>query len=82
VLKPSGRFIFVEHGRADDPNVVRWQERIEPLWKRIGGGCHLSRPVGRLIEAAGLRIEELETGHAMRGPRIATFMYHGTAVPA
>ena len=82
VLKADGRFIFVEHGRADDPKLVRWQERIEPFWKRIGGGCHLSRPVDRLIEAAGLRIEHLETGHAMRGPRIATYMYHGSAVPA
>jgi len=81
VLAPSGRFIFVEHGRADEPGLVRWQERIEPIWKRIGGGCHLSRPVARLIDAAGLRIEQIETGHVMRGPRIATYMYHGTAVP-
>jgi SAM-dependent methyltransferase len=78
VLAPEGRFIFVEHGRAPDPAVVRWQERIEPLWKRIGGGCHLSRPIPRLIEDAGFVLERLDTGH-VPGPRIATFMYHGEA---
>jgi hypothetical protein len=46
----------------------------------LAGGCHLNRPIGRLIEAAGLRLAELETGHLIRGPRIATFHYRGRAV--
>jgi ubiquinone/menaquinone biosynthesis C-methylase UbiE len=79
VLTPDGRLIFIEHGRAPDPRVARWQERIEPLWKKIGGGCHLSRPVSQLIEDAGFQITELQTGH-VPGPKVASFMYHGIAV--
>lgn len=79
VLTPRGRLIFIEHGKAPDPSIARWQARIEPLWKKIGGGCHLSRPMGRLIEDAGFRITELDTGH-VPGPKIASYMYHGTAV--
>ncbi|NJN50956.1 MAG: class I SAM-dependent methyltransferase [Gammaproteobacteria bacterium] len=80
VLTPDGKLIFIEHGRAPDPGVVRWQERIEPLWKKIGGGCHLARPISRLIEDAGFGIASLETGH-VPGPKVASFMYHGVAVP-
>lgn len=80
VLAPDGRFIFIEHGRAPDPRTARWQSRIEPVWKQIGGGCHLSRPIDQLIEGAGFRIEHLETGH-VPGPKVASFMYHGVAVP-
>ncbi len=80
VLAPTGRFIFIEHGRAPDPRVARWQDRIEPLWKKIGGGCHLSRPINRLIEDAGFEIRGLETGH-VPGSKVASFMYHGVAIP-
>ena len=80
VLKPSGRLLFVEHGLAPDPNVVLWQDRLTPLWKRIGGGCHLNRAVSSLIELAGFRFDRLETGY-MRGPKPLTFMYEGSARP-
>src|SRR3546814_12680123 len=63
VLKPAGRLLFVEHGLSPDDGVRRWQERLTPLWKRIGGGCHLSRGIAGLIEAAGYRVEWLETGY-------------------
>jgi ubiquinone/menaquinone biosynthesis C-methylase UbiE len=78
VLKPTGRLLFVEHGRSPDANVRRWQDRLTPLWKRIGGGCHLNRAIGELIEAAGFRVERLDTGY-MKGPRPMTFMYEGCA---
>jgi len=78
VLKPSGRLLFVEHGRAPEENVVRWQNRLTPLWRRIGGGCHLNRPIGDLIEASGFAMERLATGY-MTGPRPMTFMYEGSA---
>lgn len=55
VLKPDGRLLFVEHGCSPDRNVSRWQDRLTPLWKRIGGGCHLNRAIGQLIEEAGFR---------------------------
>jgi len=80
VLKPGGRLLFVEHGRADDPGVRRWQDFLTPVWKRIGGGCHLNRAIGVLIEGAGFQFERIETGY-MRGPRPLTFMYEGSARP-
>ena len=80
VLKPAGRLLFVEHGRAPEPNVRRWQDRLTPVGKRVGGGCHLNRAIGTLIENAGFQFERIETGY-MRGPRPMTFMYEGSARP-
>jgi ubiquinone/menaquinone biosynthesis C-methylase UbiE len=78
VLKASGRFIFLEHGRAVDAGVADWQERITPLWKNITGGCHLNRKIDDLITAAGFRISELKTFY-VRGPRPMTYTYQGAA---
>ena len=80
VLKPGGRLLFVEHGRSPDPGVRRWQDRLTPVWRRVGGGCHLNRAIGELIEDAGFRNERIETGY-MRGPKPMTFMYEGAARP-
>jgi ubiquinone/menaquinone biosynthesis C-methylase UbiE len=81
VLKPTGQFLFVEHGRAPEQNVRKWQDRLTPVWKRIGGGCHLNRPIRQLIEDAGFSIASIETGY-MRGPKPMSFMYEGRAQPA
>jgi len=81
VLKPGGQLLFVEHGQAPEPRVRQWQDRLTPAWKRIGGGCHLNRPIRELIERAGFAISQLETGY-MRGPKPMTFMYEGRALPA
>jgi len=78
VLKPSGLLIFVEHGRAPDPKVSTWQDRITPVWKRIGGGCHLNRNIDVLLKDAGFKIEELETNY-LPGPRPMTYTYQGFA---
>ena len=78
VLKPDGRLLFAEHGRSPEPRVVRWQDRLTPLWKQIGGGCHLNRPIEQLIRDAGFRVEQLQTGY-MKGPKPMTFMYEGVA---
>lgn len=78
VLKPTGRLLFVEHGRAHDRNVRQWQDRLTPLWRRIAGGCHLNRAIGQLIEDAGFRIERMDAGY-MKGPKPMTFMYEGAA---
>ena len=78
VLRTSGRLIFLEHGRAPDPGVADWQERITPLWKNITGGCHLNRKIDDLITTAGFRITELKTFY-VRGPRPMTYTYQGTA---
>jgi ubiquinone/menaquinone biosynthesis C-methylase UbiE len=80
VLRPGGRFLFVEHGQAPDPSVRWWQDFLTPGWKRLGGGCHLNRAIGMLIETAGFQFERIETGY-MRGPRPLAFMYEGSARP-
>ncbi len=80
ILKPEGRLLFVEHGRSPDPGVRRWQDRLTPVWRRIGGGCHLNRAIGELIEGAGFRIERMEMGY-MRGPKPMAYMYEGVARP-
>jgi ubiquinone/menaquinone biosynthesis C-methylase UbiE len=78
VLKPSGRLIFVEHGQAPDAEVSAWQDRLTPLWKRIGGGCHLNRKIDSLLLEAGFEIEELRASY-LPGPRPMTYTYQGFA---
>jgi ubiquinone/menaquinone biosynthesis C-methylase UbiE len=80
VLKPDGQFLFVEHGLAPEESVRKWQNRLTPLWKRVGGGCHLNRPIRALIEDAGFRIIRLDTAYA-NGPRPLAFFYEGCAAP-
>jgi ubiquinone/menaquinone biosynthesis C-methylase UbiE len=79
VLRPDGALLFVEHGRVPEPSVARWQDRIDPLWNRLAGGCHLNRPIDVLIQSVGFRLERLETSR-VPGPRTHTFFYHGRAV--
>ena len=80
VLKPGGRLLFVEHGRAPEAGVAHWQDRLDPFWRRLSGGCHLNRKMDDLISNAGFRIDDLETGY-IPGPRIMTFFYEGAATP-
>jgi ubiquinone/menaquinone biosynthesis C-methylase UbiE len=80
VLTHSGELLFVEHGRSPDEKVRRWQDRLTPVWKRLGGGCHLNRPIRELLENSGFRIEQIETGY-MKGPKPMAFMYEGRARP-
>src|SRR5262249_25900174 len=78
VLKPTGRLLFVEHGRSPDENVRRWQDRLNPLWKRIGGGVHFNGEIGELIKDGGFRVKRLDPGY-IKGPKQMTFMYEGAA---
>jgi ubiquinone/menaquinone biosynthesis C-methylase UbiE len=81
VLKPDGALLFVEHGRAPEPGVARRQDRLDPLWSRFAGGCHLNRKMDELISGGGFRIERLV--HArLPGPRTHSFLYEGCARPA
>jgi ubiquinone/menaquinone biosynthesis C-methylase UbiE len=80
VLRPGGQLLVVEHGLAPEDSVRKWQDRLTPLWKRIGGGCHLNRPIRNLIEATGFTIDAIDTGYA-RGPRPMAYMYEGRARP-
>ncbi len=78
-LKPGGRLLFCEHGLSPDQGVQRWQKRIEPVWKVIGGGCHLSRDIPALIKAAGFSIDTLETMYLPKSPKWAGYNYWGAA---
>jgi len=80
VLRPGGKLLFVEHGQAPDEAVRWWQDRLTPVWRHIGGGCHLNRPIRSMIEAAGFDIDRIETGY-IPGPKPMTFMYEGSARP-
>ena len=80
VLRPRGELVFCEHGAAPDASVRRWQNRLNPMWKRLGGGCNLNRPIPALIEAGGFRIKSLDTMY-IPGWRPASFNYWGAAVP-
>lgn len=81
VLKPGGALLFVEHGRAPEPGVARWQDRLDPLWSRLAGGCHLNRKMDALITDNGFRMAALTTVR-IPGPRTHTFLYEGSARPA
>lgn len=81
VLKPGGRLLFCEHGLAPDADVARWQRRIEPIWKPIAGGCHLTRPIGSAIAGVGFRLERLESMYLPKAPRIMGWNEWGAAIP-
>jgi len=79
VLKPGGLFLFLEHGRSDDPRVAKWQERLNPIQRVIGCGCQLNRPIDRLIRDAGFPLMRLERFVMSDVPRLAGEMYRGIA---
>jgi ubiquinone/menaquinone biosynthesis C-methylase UbiE len=81
VLRPGGALHLVEHGRAPDPGVRRWQDRLDPLNARLVGGCHLNRPVEELLAAAGFRTGSLRQYYDAKAPRPFGAMYEGVAVP-
>lgn len=78
VLKPGGRLLYCEHGEAPDAKVRAWQERLTPVWSRFGGGCHLNRPVPRLLEDAGFRSTDMQTMY-IPGWKPLSFNYWGSA---
>lgn len=78
VLKPGGKLLFSEHGLAPDLPVVRWQQRLTPLWKPLAGGCHLNRDIPALIEAGGFSIGQLDSSY-LKGPRPMTWVSRGWA---
>lgn len=78
VLKPGGKLLFCEHGLATDAAVRKWQNRINPLWKRFAGGCHLNRDIPALLAQGGFRVTDMSTMY-LPGWRPATFNYWGVA---
>ncbi|MEZ6029563.1 MAG: class I SAM-dependent methyltransferase [Hyphomonadaceae bacterium] len=81
-LKPDGRLLFCEHGLAPDADVTKWQKRIEPVWRPLAGGCHLTRDVEAMIGAAGWRIDQADRMYLPGTPRFAGYNVWGSARPA
>ena len=83
VLRPGGELRFVEHSLAPDAGTARWQRRVQPLWGRVAGGCHVDRDLPRLVEAAGFDIELGQSRYVAAGPfRVWGWFVAGTARPA
>jgi ubiquinone/menaquinone biosynthesis C-methylase UbiE len=80
VLKPGGNLLFCEHGAAPDGNVRRWQNRLNPGWKRFSGGCNMNRDIPGLIESSGFRITTDERMY-IPGLKILSYNYWGSAKP-
>jgi ubiquinone/menaquinone biosynthesis C-methylase UbiE len=80
VLKPGGKLLFAEHGAAPDESVRRWQDRLNPGWKRLSGGCNMNRDIPALIERCGFRITSDERMY-IPGLRILSYNYWGIAKP-
>lgn len=80
VLAPTGKLLFCEHGRAPDAGVRRWQDRLQPVWGALAGGCHLGRDIPALLTSAGFSLNNLQTRY-LPGPRPFTFHYWGEALP-
>jgi ubiquinone/menaquinone biosynthesis C-methylase UbiE len=78
VLKPGGRYVFIEHGRADAPSTAQWQDRINPIWRRVCDGCNINRKIDRLVEDGGFELKRLDRFRA-DGPGIVAQMYRGVA---
>ena len=78
VLKPGGELLFCEHGAAPDPKVRSWQDRIDPAWGHVAGGCHLNRDIPTLIEQGGFNISGIKKEY-LPGPKFLTFNYRGSA---
>ena len=79
VLKPGGNALFLEHGAAPDAGVAKWQRRIEPVWKRIGGNCHLTRPIGDAYEKAGFAVDRQAAVYMPKTPRPFGWIEYGAA---
>ena len=81
VLRPGGTLHFLEHGRSPDAKVVRWQDRLTPMQRRLAGGCHLNRPIDELLTASDFEIARLDN-YYVKGPKVFGYMYEGVATPA
>jgi len=78
ILKPGGQILFTEHGKAPDANIHKWQNRIDPTWKKIAGGCHSGRDIPALFQKADLKFDNLEEMY-IPGPRVLGYNYWGAA---
>ena len=81
VLKPGGRYVFIEHGRAPTAGTARWQDRVNPIWNRIGDGCNINRQIDRIVEDSGFELTSMDRFRA-KGPGLLAHMFRGVATRA
>jgi len=81
VLKSDGTLLFCEHGKADSAGVAKWQDRLNPWWRKLAGGCNLNRPMDELIRQGGFRIDKLDRFYMKGAPKFAGHLYRGEAYP-
>lgn len=81
VLRPGGRLLYCEHGKAPDRDVLRWQDRLNPAWSKVTGGCNINRDIPALIESAGFRIKSDERMY-IPGAKVLSYNYWGCAIAA
>ena len=79
VLKPGGKLIFTEHGEAPDAGVLKWQNRINPIWKKFAGGCNLNRPIPKLLSSTGFEVKDVEAMYLPSTPKLFAYNYWGVA---
>ena len=79
VLKPDGKLFFCEHGRSPEGSVEKWQNKLNPVWGKVFGGCNLNRPVQKNIEASGFLIEWIKNSYVDKMPKFASYMSYGEA---
>ena len=77
VLKPGGTLIFCEHGKAPDASIAKWQNRLDPIWSRLGGGCHLNREIPKIISENGFKLDILNEMY-IPGWKPVSYNYWGT----
>ena len=80
VLRPGGRFFFIEHGLSDDKKVQKWQNRLNPLQKMWADGCHMNRKINEIIEKSKIRVEKLDRFYMEKSPKCLGYFYKGSAV--
>lgn len=78
VLKPGGQYFFIEHGRGRTERTIRWQDRLNPTWRRLTDGCNINRPIDTLVEGAGFALTDVDELDG-KGPRIVSHLYRGMA---
>jgi ubiquinone/menaquinone biosynthesis C-methylase UbiE len=81
VLKPGGRYLFIEHGRAPAERTALWQDRVNPLWRSLTGGCNMNLPIDRIVNEGGFELAGLER-FRHTGPELLAHMYRGIATRA
>jgi len=78
VLTPNGQLVFCEHGEAPDAKIQEWQRRINPIWRKLAGGCNLNRRIPALLQSSGFKISQLDE-YYIKGPKVAGYQYFGVA---